>query len=127
MPTRSKVKHEPREISDRISPLEVGIDEISVDQIQEVPIAKLAEVKKTPDEIKESAARYIAYALVAGFLLFLGWPFYYLSTAPKPTMNATSVVVNQTIDLIKTVSAVLSGLVGSVVMYYFGVEKKKNQ
>ncbi len=90
-------------------------------EIRELPRVK---VTPSPEQIRASTARYIAYALVAGFLLFLGLPFAFLVTAPKPTLNATANAVNQTIDLIKTVSAVLSGLVGSVVMYYFSVEKK---
>lgn len=78
-------------------------------------------------KMRESTARYIAWALVLGFLILLGLPFAYLGTTPKPTPEATAQAVTQTVDLIKTVSAVLSGLVGSVVMYYFGVEKRNQE
>ena len=71
-----------------------------------------------------STARWLAYGLVAGFLILLGLPFVYLLITPRPTPEIKAEVVSETIDLIKTVSAVLSGLLGAVIMYYFGVEKK---
>ncbi len=66
----------------------------------------------------------IACALVFVFLSLFLLAFAYLFWQPKSTPEAASAAIAQTIDLMKTISAVLSGLVGSVVVYYFHVEKK---
>ncbi len=75
-------------------------------------------------EIRERTARWVAKVLVSGFLILLGSPFAFLILTPKPTPEIAAAVVAQTIDLITTVSAVLSGLVGAVLLYYFGVERR---
>jgi preprotein translocase subunit SecF len=61
--------------------------------------------------VKERAAKTIACVLVVGFLILLGIPFIYLFTP--------GAIVADVVDMIKTVSAVLSGTIGAVLGYYF--------
>jgi len=88
--------------------------------IQELPVLPTEEIGR----IREVTARHVALILVIGFLILMGLPFLYLFGSPRPTSETASLLIKETVDLIKTVSAVLSGLVGAVLMYYFGVERR---
>ena len=85
------------------------------------------QTKPEPPTYRERGAKVIAYVLVGAFVVLLFVPFVYLFLffvkPPYPGWNSTADAVSETTDLLKTVSAVLSGLVGSVVTYYFGVER----
>jgi hypothetical protein len=67
-----------------------------------------AQIEEIP-RIKEEAAKEIARILVIGFIILLTVPYLYLLSGS----------VAEVIDLMKTVAAVLSGLVGAVFGYYF--------
>ena len=76
-----------------------------------------AEITPVREEIlppREKAAFWIALILVVGFLFLIGVPYIYLFTHP-----VSGSIVAEVVDLIKTVAAVLSGVVGAVVGYYF--------
>lgn len=83
----------------------------STGPIKEIPTIELPEIPV----IREEAAKWIAIILVVGFLVLMGLPYLYLFVG----------TVSEVIDLIKTVSAVLSGIVGAVIGYYFRVEQRR--
>lgn len=84
--------------------------------------------KPTEKVVKEQTAKRIANCLVIGFLLLLSFPFFYLfliviiSNADQTILE---IAIKHVIDLLTTVSAVLGGIVGAVVTYYFTVVHTK--
>ena len=65
---------------------------------------------------KENAAKRIATILVYGFLILLGIPLFYLLE--------DNITVQELIDITSNYSAILSGIIGSVIGYYFrSIEK----
>lgn len=73
-------------------------------------------------------AKQIATILISSFMLLLSAPLFYLFFLVFMTHGNQAILemaVPQVIDIIKTVAAVLGGLVGSVTTYYFAVEKKQ--
>jgi capsular polysaccharide biosynthesis protein len=77
-----------------------SIDQISPFHTEQIPV------------IKEKTAKNIAIVLVVGYLFLMTLSFVYL-LAFKGT-------VVETVELMKTISAVLLGTIGSVLGYYFG-------
>ena len=92
--------------------------------LAEVPMPEQI-LRRQLRSVHEITARWVAFALVLGFIILLILPFMFLFSTPKPTPEIKAEVVSETVDLIKTVSAVLSGLLGAVVGYYFRVETEK--
>jgi hypothetical protein len=82
-----------------------------------VPIDTKITKEELPEipQIKEQAAKWIAMLLVGGFLIMMGLPYLYLTVG----------TVSEVIDLIKTISATMSGIVGAVIGYYFRVEQSR--
>ena len=62
--------------------------------------------------IKEKAAMIIAITLVVGYLVLMILSFVYI--------NSTKGTVADLEELMKTISAVLLGTIGSILGYYFG-------
>lgn len=90
-------------------PVEEGVKE----EIGEYEVYSRAE-EVTPikiAEMRERAAKTIAECLVVGFLILLGLPMVYLFYKGGPVSEVT--------DMIKTISAVLSGTIGAILGYYF--------
>ena len=92
--------------------------------IHELPPLRTEDLGK----IRETTARTIAVLLLRGFIVLMALPFCYLLVyvvlSPKPDLQTAAALVSQTTEMIKTVSAVLSGLVGAVLFYYFGAERR---
>ena len=63
--------------------------------------------------VREEAAKTIAMLLVGGFLVLLSLPFVSLF------VHGASVA--EVVDMIKTIAAVLSGMIGAVLGYYFRI------
>jgi len=73
---------------------------------------------ETIPEIRENTAKYISLALVIGFLILLFTPYIILCFCKLIT-------VQEVIDIQTNISAVLGGILGSVVGYYFrSIEKE---
>ena len=75
--------------------------------------------------IKETAAAQLARYVVVGFFGILGFAVFLLFVEITiATMQGISLanlesLVNVTLDLIKTLAAVLAGIIGAVLGYYF--------
>ena len=95
---------------------EIPIEEIPVEVISSAE--EIEALRPEKEKLRERAAVCIALVLVVGFLALLFFPFIYLFT----TSGAT---VADAIDLIKTVSAVLSGTIGAVLGYYFRIVQEE--
>ena len=99
-------------------------EEVVAEEIASIPKDKLepliAEIRELRSalERREFSASVIALIVVTGFFALLFVPLVYLFIAQPP--------VSDIVDLIKTISAVLSGIVGSVMGYYFrGVREEE--
>lgn len=75
-------------------------------------------------QLREQVAGHIAKTLVWGFLILLGIPLVYLLIVFAVTPGNGAIDLPSVEDLIKTLAAVLSGIVASVVAYYFGTQQK---
>lgn len=91
-------------------------DEIIVEEISSA--REIAPLKWVPGRRKEVAAMFIALILVGGFLLLLFFPFFLLLKGLTTVAEAT--------DLMKTVSAILSGTIGAVLGYYYRIAQEKD-
>ncbi len=115
---------------DKRSKGEGGSPEVPVSKISsEIPVFRVSEEKilrgfSDPASTKEFTASIVAVVLLTGFLATLIIPLIilYQIGVSNPANYATAAATTE--DLIKTDSAVLSGLVGAVLVYYFGVTKK---
>lgn len=98
-----------------------GENEVEVvsSPIEEITSGEYLEPTAAPQEtLREEAAREIAKIVICGFLFLFAIPFVYLFT--YPTFGDLTVnIVPSVIDMIKTIAAVLSGIVGAVIGYYF--------
>lgn len=91
------------------------------------------EVKEIPppdvQKIKETAAANLARYVVLGFFGILGGAelilFIVILIATSHGFNLMQIqeLVNMTLDLIKTLAAVLAGIIGAVLGYYFRSER----
>ena len=73
---------------------------------------------------REQVAASIAKTLVWGFLILMGIPLFYLLIVFAVTPGNGATDLPSVEDLIKTLAAILSGTVASVVAYYFGTQAK---
>lgn len=76
------------------------------------------------ETIREQTAARIATVLVWGFLILLGIPLLYLAFVFALQPGNAAVDEPLVVDMIKTLAAILSGIVASVVAYYFGTQRK---
>jgi hypothetical protein len=98
---------------------EIDLADITSDPIDQKPLRWINII----------TAKQIALMLVSSFMLLLSAPLFYLFFLvfiTNANQTILQIAVPQVIDMIKTVAAVLGGLVGSVTTYYFAVEKRHN-
>ena len=99
---------------------------LSIDSA-EVDLAPLESLGPPIRKLEANAARNIAYILVIGFMLLLASSIFYVFRSLSAPASSQALLFNQGIDLLKTVAAVLAGLVGAVVTYYFSLERRKSE
>jgi hypothetical protein len=108
----------------------VSIDEVNDENKEEITAFVVKDTfgagGTPPTLLREMSASRIALIIVSGFFLLLGLPFVYLFLGVQPA-DATATKIAEVIDLIKTVAAVLSGIVGSVLGYYFRVKMQEEE
>jgi hypothetical protein len=102
------------EKNERRKPKDPNGNAESAPQIEEITSAEQISPSHTEriPVIKEKTAKNIALTLVFGYLFLMTLSFVY-ALAVKGT-------VADVVELIKTISAVLLGTIGSVLGYYFG-------
>lgn len=102
--------------TEQVPLLSAEVEEFALED--EFPIEELEPIPPTPEQMRENVAKYLAIILVCGFLILIGLPL--ILFVNNPITLAGPIVT----DLIKTESAVISGLVGAVVGYYYRVKSE---
>jgi len=91
----------------------------------EEPIEEIEDIPEST--LKAKAAKKIACILVVGYLLLISIPFFYLLIVTCITganIDILTIVASQVIDMITMITAVLGGIIGAVITYYFTSENK---
>jgi len=122
------------------------IEEISLNDSEDTPAPNDSEDTPAPNDsediiiddfatalpekiLREVTAKKLAGILVVGYLILIFIPFLYLFVVifiQGVDAELLGLVISQVIDLIKTITAVLGGIIGAVVTYYFTLNKNVN-
>lgn len=117
------------EKSNSCSDIDVDVDDISETRIETLDsFEEVYDISKKPVKYLKARTRdRLALFILFFFFLSLSLPFFYLIHMTNLTngdISVLEIVYTQVIDMIKTIAAILGGIMGAVITYYFTQQKE---